>query len=419
MRVFRKIFLPMVGFVSLAAIAGIFFQNCGKAGFEAGVMDDSSITGSVTGEAVGAPFAFNATFDQISYNSCAMNGLNTNPGYFTFYAGAYDNGGISINNEFINYARSTLKPIYPSSTVSDEQIKQLLSESPANVNSMPQFSTRLRTDVIRVVTKNDANPTENIDYINFFGDLTDDRYMDPMMKGKPAAINYFPLGPSNKKRMEAKLQYNIMNDTDAQVIRSGISNSGMLSLTFNTNAGNTQSIKGTQAGDAAKAQGKGYYLTFSNDKAYYTSAFVNASAPPHALNPNNVLATIQEVDLSRPGVASNAVWNCNPTRRYVIMRRADAALCPAEVFPNMNDANYRRELEIVRRHLKAEYWDVNITKRCAVPKEQDCYPSETLNGQQIGIMYDQTQPCFQNGVNYGSQVPVQRCAQYVSICIRN
>jgi hypothetical protein len=49
---------------------------------------------------------------------------------------------------------------------------------------------------------------------------------------------------------------------------------------------------------------------------------------PNSLNPDNILSTIQEVDLST-GVPSSAAWVCDKKLRLMIVRPIDQALmCP-------------------------------------------------------------------------------------------
>src|SRR3990167_6782008 len=97
---------------SLSAViaAGLLisaFQNCGKAGFDDAI-DDSSIDMASKDET--SPFAYNATFDQITYNSCFGAGLSTNAAYFTIKAGAYDGGGVNLTQNFIADAKTKLTP---------------------------------------------------------------------------------------------------------------------------------------------------------------------------------------------------------------------------------------------------------------------------------------------------------------------
>ncbi|MNL53355.1 hypothetical protein D3C87_1765940 [compost metagenome] len=111
----------------------------------------------------------------------------------------------------------------------------------------------------------------------------------------------------------------------------------------------------------------------------------------------------------------------------MVVRSQDAAtICPPENPSFLSDASYRHELQVVRRHLRADQWDVNITNRCVVPKSGNstaCYPEETINGQAAGVAYTRSEECFQSNKDnshYSTGVaPVKRCAQFISICTRS
>lgn len=110
----------------------------------------------------------------------------------------------------------------------------------------------------------------------------------------------------------------------------------------------------------------------------------------------------------------------------MIVRPADqAALCPkGEDAVNLANGSfaspslYYRDLERIRRALPADQWDVNLTRRCVVPKDGDCYGQEKLNNVLIPVQYDISKTCFQSLDIPYSTTPVNWCAQFVSICTR-
>ncbi|MBX3033751.1 MAG: hypothetical protein KF865_07465 [Bdellovibrionaceae bacterium] len=420
-----------------ALLLSVSFQNCGKAGFDG--QDPLSLDLS-SSDLTGTPFAFDATFDQISYNSCAASNLAGYSGFYTLMAGAYQSGGVWTTAEFKNYmsgASAPVKPIYPATTLTVDQIKQHLASTPENVEAIPQMALRLRTNIQQVRTPNSSGATEGLDYISMLGDLTDDRWMHPLVNDPGSAL-FFNLAPNNARRLEARLTYN-KDEGLAKGLRMDLSSSSVLALTFRDRAdmGDATRVRvpyvtkpdGTvgPTGDSTVGFGRGYYLTFDRGLSQYTRAIRATVDPgsvpvPHTLNPDNLLTEIREVNLRTPSAGTTATWACPESRRYVVVQPGDAdQYCPQDPFVYMNDPAYRLEYEIVRRHLKSENWRISIQYRCVVPIEGSCYVTREPSGAAPMIEYDQTQPCYQSvsDVSYGNPIPTKRCAQYVSFCNRN
>lgn len=413
-----------------AALAGgllIFaFQNCGKAGFDDALDQGSEIDTSANKE-TGAPFAFNASFDQITYNSCFGAGLSTNAAFFTIKAGAYDNGGVSATPTFLNYVNSKLKPAYPATTVTVEQIKAYVGETAENASPTLQMALRTRGSPQQIRNPTGSNPSLGNDFINLMTDLTDDRIMDPIFRGQGAAANYFPMAALPKQRiMEAKLTFNA-DEGVAYSLRNDLVNNGMLALTYTGPTGASSfaarvpasAIGSNGAVNTGVAYGKGYNLLFAADVAPMTTRLSGGTVAPNSRNPANILVGIQEVNLENPSGGAVAGWTCSPLRRYVIVKTQDqAAYCPKESIAFMGDASYRRELELVRRHLPAEQWDVNISYRCVVPKSGSCYRNAAGTVEEP-VEYNQALECYQGIQGLANPAIAKRCAQYVSICNRN
>lgn len=437
----------------LAAAIGmtVSFQNCGKAGFDGQEAYSSNLVNS---DAADLKFAFDATFDQITYNSCFGPQTAGQSAFFTVMAGAYDGGGVKVTQEFLDHAKTSgfIKPVYPATTVTDEQIKLALAYSPANLEARPQMALRTRNkpQEVRTPKDNAGNPVRAVegDYVTMLGDLTDDRWMDPLIRPKLANGTaapegtpsvFFNLAPGGQRNLEGAITYN-NNEGLAAGLRTDLSSAGMLALTFKMRAdlGLPESARPVDTADLNKVYGRGYNLSFSQVVAPYTALFGTGGA--HGWNPVNTLTAVSEIDLKNPSKYSGT-WSCDPNRRYLVVRKSDqmqsSALgrpyCPPDPYsymingiPNKMSADqYRREYEIARRHLKTEYWDISIEYRCAVPKSGECYTQDALN---TGIEYDQRSPCYQGTTeaqamyyNASGQYspPVKRCAQYVSICNRN
>lgn len=418
--------------VILASVLAVFFQNCGK-GFNAEQTGLAGMTSSYSTDPT--PFAFDMTFDQISYNSCFGPHTAGREGFFTIAAGAYSSGGVALTSSFMNYVKTSgvVRPAYPSTEITDLQIKQYLYSNPGSRGAQPQMALRTRGNPQQIRTPNGDNASEGIDFFTMLGSLADDRWMDPLVKkGAGGVVNYFNLAPGGQRLLEARLTYN-KDEGTAQGLRDDLRHTGMLALTYKASFEEGEETAARAVYDTASGQpttnvfGRGYNLTFGPAIAPYTRLY--GASTLHTLNPENILVGVQEVDLANPG-SQGGSWLCHESRRYVVVRAQDSQHCPKDPYSylingipsaGVSAAAYRAELEVVRRHLKPEFWDVSVERKCAVPKEGMCYQNETIGGTDAGIEYDQSQPCYQSleGIPYSSPVPRRRCAQYVSICTRN
>lgn len=423
--------------LSAACAAGILifsFQNCGKAGFE-GALEEASI--DTASKDTSAPFAYSATFDQITYNSCFGAGLGTNPAYFTIKAGSHDAGGVNVTANFLDYVKTALKPQYPATTVTVEQMKAYVGETQENASATLQMALRTRGSPQQVRNPSGSTPALGVDFMNLMGDLTDDRFMEPIFRSLGGVVNYFPLALNQSQRiMEAKLTYN-SNEGVAYSLRNDLSNNGMLALTYTapgssapyaarvpSSATSTNSA-GTTITDTSVAYGRGYAMTFAADIAPMTQIINNTQAvQPNSKNPNNILVAVTEINLENPSAAPGGMWTCAQARRYLIVKAEDASnatspgYCPAESVDRMGDANYRRELEIIRRHLPPEQWHVNVDRRCVVPKSGSCYKNAAGTAEEP-VEYNQAIECYQGIQGLANPAIKNRCAQYVTVCLRN
>ncbi|MES3039316.1 MAG: hypothetical protein V4736_15515 [Bdellovibrionota bacterium] len=421
--------------LSALVIAGVplfFYQNCGKS-FDSALDSGKATISKSDALKSSAPFAFETQLDTISYNSCFGSTLANRPNYFTLRASSHKSGGVRIKSEFFDYARQALKPSYPSTVVTDEQVKALLAESDINKNVQPQFSIRRFGD-LATYTKSGGAPNPGIDYSNLLGSLTEDRWMGSLLSleypiyksatatGFTGAVNlpylqYFPLALTAQSRnVAATITW---NDDEARAVsvRNLLNADGMIAITYTDANLPTLIPKGQTSADDPTAYGVGYRMQFGREIAPYTGG-----GSPYAYNPDNILSQVEEIDLNT-GRPTAGTWNCSYDRRYLVVRPNDrATMCPEESYAAINNVTFANELAIVRRHFPADQWDVNLTRRCVVPKDSDCYAQEkNAQGQLVAVEYNQRNACFQSieGIPYGNNIPVPLCAQYVSICIRN
>jgi hypothetical protein len=404
MNSYKKISMWLTGFVAGAAvIVAVFFQNCAS-GFDANDAGDAFLANAASSapQTSAASFAFDVGFDQISYMSCFSGDAN-HDAFYTLKAGGYDNGGIKVSDSFMTYAKSVVPATYPNSQPTIEQLKLFLSQTPANIGATPQMAVRERDDLHLVWHLGSGNEVFGTDFVNITTDPTDDRIMDPLIR-YPGYINYFAMAPSGYRKFEQLLSFNT-NEQAADSFRVDTGSRGMLSLTYSDQA--QSSLPRGLGTDPSKAYGRGYFLSF-----------VQAGSNPYGLSYEAVLSSVRESNLTTgsPGSA----WTCPANYQIKIYRAADRIQCATDPIGYMSDQNYRKKMEQVRRHLKAEYWDVSIINNCAVPKRGECYPSDVNTS---GVEYDPAAACY-NGIQfhnnaYSGAAPVKWCAQYVSFCFKN
>lgn len=409
----RSLWVKALAVVTAAGTLVFAFQNCGKAGFDQAL--DQVPTGTIDAMSTAAPFAFDASFDQISYNSCSGGNLSPTNGFFTLKAGAYGAGGVRVRPAFIDYAKTKLKPIYPETHITVEQIKQFVVGTPENAEAQLQMALRTQGAPQQVLSPSGSGtPTPGKDLISFLMDLTDDRIMEPLFRNAGATFNYFPLAPeSNQRTMEGAFTYNA-NEADAKGFREKL-DTVFLSLTysaFRDSPGRARMPSGVAA-NSNLAYGRGYQLRFGQEIAYSTNG---GTGTPNPLNPLNTLAQVTEVNYENPSLGTGANWVCDIDQRFLIVRKADAVNCPLDSFERLRDPDYRRRLEIVRRHLRADQWDVSVDRHCVVPKLGSCYA--TTSGDEAPVEYDQRNECYQNVDGLANPRLTNHCAQYVSICLR-
>jgi hypothetical protein len=406
--------------IAIAGAVLVFaFQNCGKAGFDSAL--ESSIETATKDATVS--FAYNATFDQITYNSCFGAGLSSNPAYFTIKAGAYDSGGVNLTSTFISDAKTKLTPQYPSTTVTVEQMKAFVGETSENASATLQMALRTRGSPQQIRNPTGSSPALGTDYINLLTDLTDDRIMEPIFRALGGVVRYFPLALNQTQRfLDAKITYN--NDEGvAYSLRNDLSNNGMLALTYTAASSSSAfaaRIPAATSTDTSVAYGRGYIMNFAADIAPMTQIITGQTAvQPNSKNPNNILVSVSEVNLQNPSVGSGATWACAQARRYLIVKTEDAATyCPMDSVDRMADAGYRRELEIIRRHLPPEQWNISVDRRCVVPKSGSCYKNSAGTLEEP-VEYNQANECYQGIQGLANPAITKRCAQYVTVCLRN
>lgn len=527
----RSLFsLFVVVFSSLLAV--VFFQNCGKAGFDAA--NDGAST--IYNPASAAPFAFEASLDMITYNSC--NSPSSQGKTFTFKVGSYESAvskilsssgeisdkvpksGVRITQEFVSYFKKTLKPDYPNPDITKEQVERLLGESSMNADVRPQISIRSINKGNRLgnVFFKTGSPSIGIDIIQVLGDLTDLRWAESLiaeaMKAEQSVdfVNFFPKATGDSRAIEAEFSinnspqtseayrnaFNKIGDIDAQIV-IGFSH---------TNEAVLISQETSETDMMTSANARGYQLIFQNpiDMGKVPSTW--------AYHPNNQLAQVTEVDLLNNRVVSGSDWDCG--LKFKIVRSEDAAflwssldaavnlavstdsgiieankpvvasatkvnlanyykyynsagnalninnsgavidgsiikagLCPKMEYATLNSIppvesvygggayagkTYAQILEMVRRHLPDNEWDINLQYGCVVPKKYSCYPDEDRKAVDGGTHFGKYKVTYQgnlachhkfdgsyykaNKTDAAGNMPTDYCTEYVTVCTK-
>jgi hypothetical protein len=403
----------------------VSFQNCGKAGFDSSLGDDgydpSSSAALVAkygvteaAKVTSIPFAYDSSYDTITYNSCADSSLSAQTQSFSLKAGAYYTGGVALNQSFFDYLNTNFKPIYPATSLSQTQIQTYLQDSPANYGAIPTMAIRASSDYS--IPYNSPSSALGTDVIAMVSTLSNFEISDPMTTAG-TVTRYFPFSQDNRT-LEGTLKYNTTM-ADADLLRNNLSNAvGMLTLTYMPDSSQIYLVRAPSAvAPEKKVYGRGYQLGFEPESG-------------NAYNPVNVMGAVYEVDLQNPNTVINN-WNCNSAvggrRRYKVYRVQDAASCPPNSYSDLSNAVIRSELEIVRRHLRADLWNVNVSLKCVVPTTTShltCYNESVLNPTTsvfVGVQYDPSQQCWDTTYNStppnGTSMPL--CAQYISICTKN
>lgn len=429
-----------VGRVAGLALVGTLlitsFQNCGKAGFDSETSESvlSSQTAAASEDLIqkygtsraakvqAMPFAFDIDVDQLTYNGCYDDSYAAKPGAFSFKIGSYrSDRGLKIRTEVAEYINTN----FSSNAVTLSDRKSYVYDSPKNQGLVLQFAWRNFAQPYW--PRNATNAKPGVDYTDYGLEVTDDRVLDPVMRST-AGANYFGLAPEPKQRnLEYSMFFN-QTETSADLLRKDVGMDG---------GGLTDGQKGILAFTFKKPGEEGFVplapIENNTQVAYgvgFQVEFTKFGATSYYNNPNNVLYSVKQVSLEttkKPVVGTP--WTCSENMRFVIVRAQDAALaCPPPTFAQATNATYKEQLKILRRHLPASDWDINVAARCVVPKGFKCYDETKVGGIIPPVEYNPAKECYEGVVNEGgalakqyndpSKIPVNVCAQYISVCLK-
>jgi hypothetical protein len=397
----------------LAILCGVMlftFQNCAGGGEE----EDTSNSSKDQDKLDAAPFAFDVTTNELSYLTCTQSGQSTplDPAiFYTFKLGAYTKfgnvTGVRVRDDFFSYADSNYKAPYGSGTpegqASVDQISNLLGNSANNKGSQLQLAVRSRTQ-LQTIDSTAATPKSGSDYFDILAEpLTSTTNANLLARSRGQTINYFNSGSGLAgKLIEGRVAFTT-NALIEETIRQDLSSQYLLALTykFDTSQGAADYAARAPASEIGKTMGKvygrGYVLAFAQADSRFS------------MNPSRVLQSVSELDLgtdlNRP--AAGATWDCPTNYRYMVVEMTPTDLrnqyCPVSDSTTWSTSQ-KAEVEVIKKHVKSEDFDINPVKRCIVPKKAHCY------GGTVPVAYDTSQAC-------GSQQS-KDCAHFFSLCTR-
>lgn len=514
----KRLFGNQVTVSALALVGSAFtlviaFQNCGKAGFDSATQ--SSLNSSNPADST--PFAYEASVDMITYNSCAS--PSSQGKTFTFKVGSYDSknsttgtvgntilapkGGVKIRQDFINYADSVLKPDYPNPSVTAAQVQRLLGESKLNSSVVPQLSVRSIFKGLRLnnVFSRTNTPSLGIDVLPLLGNLANPTWSEILLskaypkKSKIEYTDFFPGTANAQSRIEGEFGFN-SNEQTAEEYRNAFNKLGSLDaqivLGFSYEGEGVLMTPGDADAEVmTSAYGRGYQLSFGMPTDTITNGGTYWS-----WRPNNIVTKVEEYDLETNQKVANVAWDCT---KFRIVRQEDAhfewttavnaigqavtvdsnipstlketykvnietamsnyylrsagatqaGFCPKMNYntllsiPPQNSVygigafagkSYAQILEMVRRHLPASDWDINLEYGCVVPKKFSCYQDQARKATEDGTYYgkfrvanttwDACNHPFDSNYSKANQtadngaLPIDWCNEFVSVCMK-
>ncbi len=369
-----------------------------------------------------APFAFDYVADTISYNSCTnfVNGVNSETGIPGFMIGANEGaadttgsgaskGGLKLRSDFLSYVGKNFVAEYPSATISADQIKRVISNSPANQNAYLQFAIRDKNDLTIVLDL--INPVQASDKIAqvdrdakvVLADLSSGYVANILTNEIVFNSNNTVLKEGSRKTVLSQSGFNTLtqatlgfnatadstspalsvdpNNTNkeisfgkaeyfAEVIRNGFnSNTNKLILTSvyggkisdvisgaNTTEATITTLKrpsatGNTTVDLSRAYGRGYSLTFTS-KATNVAGWAK-----------NILSSVSETDLSTGSAVNGVTWTCE----NVVIARSDHWNNKMANQPNCTPllaaditATRKALLRKIRRQYSESEWNVGL-----------------------------------------------------------
>lgn len=312
-------------FAAIAVIAGFFFQNCGKAGFESDLsLSGNGLTGGADARFKSAPVPNDINVNTVSYMSCPQAGGKSNSSssadplaspYYTFRVGAYDNSVLPT----VNPATGNRAGInFTSAAMSFVQASGFSSEKEGLRNYM--VGSKYTLDKRAVVALLAQNRTQNYYAYTAAADALTDVLSLPLLatevanqdkqsNGTTKKVSYFP---SLDSRPSVLGSISIgANEADAVRLRSQMNNHYlMIGTTSSGNVGDAAAVirnLDSPDGDVSKrVYGRALSLTFRSKTN--TQWPTMASVREFSLNPSSYTSgAVVPEDLS---TKESQQWSC-------------------------------------------------------------------------------------------------------------
>ncbi len=416
------------------------FQNCGnptldeEASLEVGTTSDPKILSTEAKH-----FPYELSINQVAYMSCpntaGSSGVHSST--FTFKIGGYDvtgtpttalgmkEGGLRINPSYFSELNAQFANL-PQSSKDGKFLEALSSGVYTKTTGLEVALRSTQLGLRTMVYARGSSPEDQIG--KFLPILSDSGVASALIEkaktNSTGYTNYFPnVSEQILKHFESGISIPVGEGSDESVFRSELSNTMLVTgfadtaVASATSYGNEPFTKDKTSKDSML--GTGFGFTFSRPGGVNFSNY-----------PARTISNIQEFDLSpaRPqAVAAN--WNCS--LKLKIVRETDRLMpvyvtsstkkeaCPFEPVAAQASSTAKAQMQVLRRFLPAEYWDINLTDKCVVPRNGTnlCYA-----GNVDPIVYDSYffPTAVQAGQYTGCSVSGQyECAHYVTVCYKN
>ncbi len=436
-----------------------------------------------------APFAYDLVVDTISYNSCVGENLNSssdgipglkigvNQGFVNATVGSM-NAGLKLNTEFVQYIGKNLKPQYPSTVVTPQQIQHVLQNSAQNNDAYLQIAVRKKLDLSIVKDLIQPTATSAIavgrDGIIFYNKLSAGSIAENLTKnikfGEGGVVLsegsriYNLDSPSSPVPIEATLGYsNITDETypkvtniaDTENLGFGEKYSESVRSAFNSTSAQNKYLLTITYGPSTVAVDQGLSTPLRKDatklgNAYGRSFALQFGYPADLVAAgwkNTALKQVIESNLVDGTPVASVSWTC---KNYLIMKtnhwnnkKLTEPSCSPLGASDLASTTMNGLVKEIRRHYAESNWDVGLFypaneligdfpranhKICLVPKKRtECYlPTQTvLPPTDVGVNYNPLTECYlynRAGTAYTSPIDTVkangRCAQFASICTR-
>ncbi len=486
----KSLNLKPIAILFSGALVMVSFQNCGQAGFENSSLSSQE---SASNQAYAqAPHPLDVRFNQIAYMSCPRAGtadagsggavgvtaqggsgaaktvpsgdLNDYP-YFTLRAAGFDNsdllnspvapGGVGFSPEGLEFVRNTLSP-----AATPQSLAYFLKNSPFTKNKSIVSTILLKNRTPQALTPPESKSFPILEPLSAPA-------VSSMLTNAPAVekkgtqkVSFFSQSPTLGLQNFA-VSMNFMGDA-VKNIRTNFTDAnkkaylflGYADATSTTSAASiVNSLSGPDNDPVKRLYGKGYELTFSQNKTGFNSVMdvqeVDLSKTDEPVNVSQTegqaweclppLTVVRPVDriykLKNDSFVRKTDINAEPSRPYFIkngfqLRKLEAAqffgqknplrmgiqkVCPPQEANDLDSIEMRDKWRIVRRMLPADLFDLNLKENCVVPTEkalasgQTCYASGDADTGKY-IVYDSSFECGPS--------PQDECSAFVSVCYR-